>query len=69
MPIVLLAALVSLLPFWRDSMHPNEGRNLWEFYADTHSQEYIDSHIPFEDAVDEAREAYRSCSRINRRAS
>jgi hypothetical protein len=65
--MMLLATLATFLPFWRDSMHPNEGRNLWQFFSDTHKQEYYNSHIPFEQAVAEAQEAYQSLH-INRRA-
>jgi len=56
-----LLVLLSLLPVWRDSMHPGEGRDLYEYFEDVHQQPYYDSHIPYSEAVTKAQEAYRSC--------
>lgn len=60
--------ILLLLPVWRDSMHPGEGLWIWEYMNNVHQQEYYDSHIPYDEAVKKAHEAYE-CSRINRRQS
>jgi len=64
---LVILAVGSLAPMWRDATHPGEGRNFWEYFRDVGQPEYIDSHILYEDAVEQAQEAYCSCRQISRR--
>ena len=68
----LIAGLVfSLFPIWRSGVHSRkEGRNLWEYVADISQKGYEPfghPHIPYEEAVVRANEAYCECYRIGRR--
>lgn len=55
---VVAGLVFSVLPIWRDSLHPLEGRTLWDYFIDVHTKEYYDSHIPYAEAVAKAREAW-----------
>jgi hypothetical protein len=68
MMLIVGLLLASFAPIWRNAPNPNEGRTVWEHLRDTNAQSYLDSHIPVDEAIAEAKEAYCSCSRINRRA-
>jgi hypothetical protein len=53
-----IAGIFSLLPIWRDSSYPNQGRNFWQFILDQSTAGHTLTHIPYEQAVTKAREAY-----------
>lgn len=62
----MLILILCLLPVWRDSAHPEEGRWFWEFIGDMQPEHQ--RHIPYEQAVEQAREAFNTCYHINRKS-
>lgn len=67
MNFLVIALGVSLLPVWR-AAPDKRGLNLWQAMSYMSSPEHAALHIPYEQAVEEAREAYASCCPILARA-
>jgi hypothetical protein len=63
--MLIWALTFILLPIWRNSTHPGEGRNLIQYWEDT-AYNHV-AHISYEEAVQRSQEAYR-CYQINRRS-
>ena len=65
------ALFLSLLPIWRSGVHSRkEGVNFWQYMQDLTQEGYEPfghPHIPYEEAVAQAKEAYQQCRQINRR--
>ena len=58
-PAILIGTLIfSFLPIWRVAKIPNR-LNLWECLKEITSDRHDASHIPYEQAVEEARTAYQ----------
>ncbi len=68
MLIMVALLLSSLAEIWRSSLHPNVGLNFWDYLQADTSAEHSTKHLPYNEAVTKAQEAYCSCSRINRKA-
>jgi len=68
----LIAALAfSFFPIWRSGVHSRkEGVNFWQYLGDINQPGYEPfgyPHIPYEEAVERAKEAYQGCCLIRRR--
>jgi len=68
----LIAGLVfTFVPIWRSGVHSRkEGVNFWQYMSDLNQEGYEPfghPHIPYEEAVEQAREAYQRCG-LNRRS-
>lgn len=57
MKTILILLAFSLAPIWR-AAPDKRGMDFWTYERYVGSEEYINSHIPYEDAVAKAREAY-----------
>ncbi len=68
---VIAGLAFTLLPIWRSGVHSRkEGRNLWQFMTDLTQEEYYpfgQPHIPYDEAVEQAKEAYQRCG-LSRRS-
>jgi len=49
--------LSSFLPVWR-AAGSEKGLSLWQYMAYVSTDEYKESHIPYEEAVEKAQEAF-----------
>ena len=69
MPWLITAIILSFLPIWRSGVHSRkEGVNFWQYMNDTDQEGYEPfrhPHIPFEEAVERAKETYQRCG-LNR---
>ena len=58
-PAILIGTLIfTLLPIWRVAKVPN-GLNFWNYFKEITSDRHDASHIPYEQAVEEAQAAYQ----------
>lgn len=68
---LLIAIAVSFLPIWRSGVHSRkEGVDFYQYMRDLNQKGYEPfghPHIPYEEAVLKAEEAYCGCLRIGRR--
>jgi hypothetical protein len=55
---IFLGVGLSLLPIWRVASKQGIGLNFWSYLKESTSDEYQSTHIPYEQAVMECREAW-----------
>ncbi len=57
--------ILSFVPIWRSANAPGLALNFWEYliYSQRLANGYPDTHIPYEEAVEKARTAWRSRGR------
>ena len=61
--VLLVIGALSLLPIWKvagTKSDQGEGWNLWEYLRESTSDEYELRHVTYEEALNEARQAYQA---------